>query len=122
MKIIDAINKINELKPNSTPQENKIQWLSELDHLIVSNVINAHDNSNMEFNGYDTETDLETELLVPTPYDEMYVYWLQAKIDYWNQDMDLYEVSMTMYNNAYEQYGRHYIRTHTPPAKSFKYS
>ena len=122
MKIIEAINKIDALMPNSYNLGDKIRWLSNLDGTVKQNIIDKFVGSeNVSFEGYNAETDLETELLVPAPYDEMYVYWLQAQIDYWNQELSKYNNSVAMYNTAYSEFERWYIRNHMPKVHKLKF-
>ena len=43
MTIIEAINRIDELKPNSYTYLEKIGWLSKLDGTIKKNIIDTHE-------------------------------------------------------------------------------
>ena len=122
MTIIEAINKIDSLKPNNYAPEDKIAWLSTLDGNIKTEIIDTHEGAeSVEFNGYDVDTSLETVLLVPAPYDDIYIKWLEAQIDYANGEIGKYGNSMTMYNTAYSAFKRHYNRTHMPIGKSIKF-
>lgn len=122
MTIIEAINKIDTLKPNSYTQTDKIKWLSNLDGIIKKEIIDTHEGSeNVTFSGYDVDTALDTVLLVPTPYDDIYVKWLEAQIDYANGETPKYNNSMIMYNTAYSAFERYYNRTHMPIGKSIKF-
>ena len=115
MTIAEAISKVDSFKPNTYEFEDKVEWLSALDSRVKSKIIDAHNNSQpVYFYGYDSENDMETELLVPAPYDEMYLRWLEAQIDYYNSDDDRYNNAIILFNNAYEDYKRHYTRTHIP--------
>ena len=121
MKIIEAIQKVDALKPNNYSQEDKIKWLSTLDGIIKREIIDTHEGAEeIEFNGYDLSS-LETELIVPAPYDDMYIKWLEAQIDYNNSEIGHYNNSMTMYNSAYANYERYYNRTHMPKGQKLKY-
>lgn len=73
------------------------------------------------FTGYDDNTDLQTELLVPAPYDEVYLRWMEAQIDYHNGEYDRYNNAMDMYNTAFTGYQNYYNRTHMPKGKKFKF-
>lgn len=122
MTIIEAINKIDSLKPNTYSQEEKIAWLSTLDGIIKKEIIDTHEGSEkVVFNGYDAEAPLDTVLLVPFPYDDIYLKWLEAQIDYASADTKRYANSMIMYNTAYSAFERHYNRTNMPKSKSFKF-
>ena len=115
MTIAEVISKVDALKPNTYTPEDKIDWLSSLDARVKSQIIDAHEcGHNIVFYGYDSMMDQETELLVPAPYDEMYLRWLEAMIDYHNSDDDRYNNAIMLFNNAYEGYKKHYTRTHMP--------
>jgi hypothetical protein len=123
MKISEAISKVDALKPNTYTSEDKIDWLSTLDHRVKSQIIDTHIcNEPIFFYGYDSLLDQETELLVPAPFDEMYLRWLEAMIDYHNSDDDRYNNAIILFNNAYEGYKKHYTRTHMPISKGKRFN
>lgn len=122
MTIMDAIYRIDELKPNSYSQTEKIKWLSSLDGIIKKEIIDTHEGGeDIEFSEYGEYQDLSTPLLVPAPYDDIYLRWLEAQIDYTNGEYGKYNNSIAMYNTAYSAYANHYNRTHMPKGKKFKY-
>ena len=82
MKIREAVERIDSHKHNIYTQNDKIAWLSRLDSMVKTLIIDAHEGGEaVEFTGYDDSTDLNTEMLVPAPFDEMYLRWLEAQID-----------------------------------------
>lgn len=121
MKVIDAINRINDLKPNTYSAEQKVAWLSELDGKIKLEVIDTHHGGeDITFEGYTTE-DTEAELLVPAPYDDLYIKWLEAQIDYANAEYGRYGNSMTMFNAKISEFVNRYNSTHAPKGTRIKY-
>ena len=115
MTIAEAISKVDALKPNTFAPEEKVDWLSTLDARVKSKIIDTHEcNEPIFFYGYDSLSDQETELLVPAPYDEMYLRWLEAMIDYHNSEDSRYNNAIVLFNNAYEDYKSYYTRTHMP--------
>ena len=122
MTIIEAINRIDALKPNNYSQDDKVGWLSKLDGIIRAEIIDTHEGAeDTVFNGYDSTTNLSTELLVPAPHDELYVKWLEAQIDYANGEIGKYNNSMSMYNSFYGEFEKYYNRKHMPKGSKFKY-
>ena len=122
MTIIEAINRIDSVKPNGYTQAEKMRWLSTLDGIIKTNIIDTHEGAEgVSFDGYTEETNLTTKLLVPAPYDEIYLFWLESKIDYWNGELGRYNNSISMYNAAFAEFQRYYNRTHMPKGKKFKF-
>lgn len=122
MKIREAIERIDSHKHNIYTQNDKIAWLSRLDSMVKTLIIDAHEGGEaVEFTGYDDSTDLNTEMLVPAPFDEMYLRWLEAQIDYSNGEYGKYNNAITMYQTAYDAYANHYRRTHMPKSTAIKY-
>ena len=121
MKIIEAINGIDSLKHNTYSERDKVAWLSRLDAMVKKHIIDTHEGDEVTFTGYDDSTDLQTELLVPAPYDEVYLRWMEAQIDYHNGEYDRYNNAMDMFHTAYEGYQNYYNRTHMPKGKKFKF-
>lgn len=115
MTINEAIERVNALKYNQYSDEDKIIWLDRLDRSVMDQIIGTHEGAEeITFSGYTADTDRNTVLLVPAPYDEMYIRWLEAQIDYQNEEYDLYNVSITLYNNLFSYYSAVYNRDHMP--------
>ena len=122
MTIIEAINRIDILKPNTYTPEIKIYWLSRLDGIVFEKIIKTHEGAEgKEFNGYNEETALDTVLLIPAPHDDIYLKWLEAQIDYANGEYDKYNNTIVAYNDAYTEFERYYNRTYMPKGNSIKY-
>ena len=115
MKIVEAINKIDSLMHNTYKQEDKVAWLSELDSDVKQHIIDTHEGAEaVTFTGYDGNTDLQTELLVPAPFDSVYLRWLEAQIHYHNGEYDRYNNAIVLYNTAFGAFADYYNRTHRP--------
>ena len=121
MKIIEAINRIDSLKHNTYTKSDKVEWLSRLDAMVKNHIIDTHKGEEVTFTGYDDATELQTELLVPAPYDEVYLRWMEAQIDYHNGEYDKYNNAIDMFTTAYEGYKNYYNRTHMPKGKKFQF-
>ena len=121
MTIIEAINRIDALKHNTYTQSEKVQWLSRVDHMVKNHIIDTHEGGEISFTGYDDLTDLQTELLIPAPYDEVYMRWMEAQIDYHNGEYGKYNNAIDMFNTEFKSYQDYYNRTHMPIGKSMKY-
>ena len=122
MTIIEAINGIDSLKHNTYTQSDKVKWLSRLDAMVKRLIIDTHENADdFDFKGYDEDTDMDTELLVPAPFDEVYLRWLEAQIDYANGEYNKYNNAISMYQTAYDGFANYYNRTHMPLGSKLKY-
>lgn len=121
MKVIEAISGIDSLMHNTYTQSDKVAWLSKVDSMTKRHILDTHEGETVEFTGYDDSTDLQTELLIPEPYDEVYLRWLEAQIHYHNGEYDKYNNAIEMFNTAFKGYQNYYNRTHMPKGKKFKY-
>ena len=122
MKIVEAISRIDGLKHNTYTQGEKIAWLSNLDSMVKRLIIDTHEGGeDITFTGYNENTDVYTELLVPAPFDEMYLQWLEARIDYANGEYDKYNNAILMYQTTYDSYSNYYNRNHMPKGKKIRF-
>lgn len=120
MTIMGAINHLDAVKPNGYSQVEKIKWLSTLDGIVKAEIFDTHEEGEgKDFKGYDEMTALTKELLVPHPYDDIYIRYLEMQIDYANGEYGKYNNSKTVYNEAFGEFVKYYNRTHKPISKRF---
>lgn len=120
MTIIGAISAIDALKPNTYSNAEKIRWLSVLDGMVKREIIDTHEgNEKVEHKAYTESTSLITEMLVPHPYDEVYIRWLEAQIDYANGDYQKYNNTITAFNVAFSRFESYYHKNNKPLSKSW---
>jgi len=138
MKLIDAINEVDNLKPNMYGLTDKIKWLSRLDQRIFEQIILTHELSEEErapfledslgplidgdlvFVGYD-ENDQDKELIVHEPYDEIYTHWLSAQIDWNNREFIGFNSSNAMFEATYGAFRNAFNQTHMPKSARKRY-
>lgn len=115
MKLIEAITRIDELKHNTIDKTMKLSWLAALDGMVKQQIIDTHaGGEGITFTPYTEETPDDTQLLIPAPYEELYLWWLGAQIDYHNGDFTRYNNSIAMFNTAMDVYAELYNRCHMP--------
>ena len=121
MSIQEVIAKINKLKPNTIDDEHKVEWLSKLDGLIYVEMIKNHrasaltsilPNVKEEFTPYD-ENNTNDELLVPYAFNDLYLFWLEAQMNYWLDDIVNYNKAMTRFGELYASFGNWFNRNVT---------
>ena len=120
MTILEATQRVDALRHNTFSQEEKIQWLAQVDGLVDQELIRTHEDGGT-FHPYDAQTPLEQELLVPAPYDELYLHYLTAMMDYHNAEFDRYNRSMGLYQAVLSAFTNFYNRTHLPLGQRFGY-
>ena len=121
MTINEAINALDTQKNNTFSRQEKIAWLSRLDGVIQAQLIDTHEGGGEGFVGYTDETDPNTQLLVPAPWDEIYLRYMEAQMDYANGELTRYANSAALYNMRLTEYKNHYHRTHAPKGQAWRY-
>lgn len=115
MTIIEAISRADALMHNTYDQIDKVKWLSRLDTMVKQQIIDTHDGADkVSFSGYTPETPVDTVLLVPAPYDEVYMRWIEAMIHYHNGEYDKYNNAIIMFNTDFNSYAAYYNQNHKP--------
>lgn len=100
-----VIERIDRLKPNSYSEEDKLSWINELDGMVQRLVIQSD-----TINQYSYPEDLDKELIIPPPFDDVYALFIEAKIDYYNREYANYNNSATMFDAQFSEYKKAYIR------------
>lgn len=115
MTINEAIARIDDLHPNAYPRSDKVRWLSDLDSLIKTQVIDVHEGAEeVTFEPYTDDTPGTTVLLVGSPYEDVYINFLEAKINYYDNEITRYNNAVMKYNDMFLDYANAYNRTHMP--------
>lgn len=109
-----AIDRADELRPNTIDRATKAAWVLELEgriygELLMNSVTPPEGEPPREF-----PRDADAELSVPAPWDRVYELWLCAQIDYANADMNEYNNSVMMFEDAYGQFARSFRRKNMP--------
>lgn len=114
MTIAEAIAQADEMCKNPYSTRQKLVWLSRAE-AMVKEIVDAHEGGeNVLFSGFDDQTPKETGLIMPEPYDECYVHYLQAQIYYANEEIDRYNRAITMFNALFDGFKSFYKKNHTP--------
>lgn len=116
MTICQAIEKLDQLKPNTLQDEEKVAWLSEVDGRIHREIFLTHEDNpaGCVFVPYDCCDDMHKQLLAREPYADLYHYYLSAMIDLATRDTESYTDNMILYNKGYREFEDHWTRTHMP--------
>lgn len=98
MTLSDLITTIKQEKPSQNSDATLLRWINELEMRIQESLNVPRD----EWITY-TLADGSEELIMPAPYDNVYLTWLKAKIDYVNQDFESYSNYQAMFNAEYTE-------------------
>ncbi len=119
MTIQDAITQINNVKPHHYDDATVIRWLSDLDGLLFHENVRWHRSCDKIQHGPYCPDKLNTVLMVPEPYSDVYIKYCAAQIDYHNGETDRYNQSVVMFTLAQEAFIDWFNRTHMPKQRSY---
>lgn len=110
MTINKVIETLFRLKPNAVQDQDVADWLINLDGRLFTELKMPEDT----VRPHTWPEDGDVELTAPAPYDELYLYYAIAMVEFIQRNYGDYNNSMDMYNNAYYDWRRQYRRTHAP--------
>ena len=112
MTINEAIARVDDLRDNTVRTDIKISCLQMVDQQVYEEIIKTREGADaVTFPDY-SDNDGERVLLVPPPYDMLYVYRLEAEICYKNQEIARQANALTRYNELMDAFAKHYAREH----------
>lgn len=120
MTIQEALDIVDEMKPNMMSRKLKVKYLTEIEQLIHAEILmkHYHRRDQEERPVYTEDTDPGTVLIVPDPYSMVYVNWLETKIDIQNQEDARYNIDRAKFENAYDTMSDWWTREHMPIQKT----
>ena len=130
-----AVEIVDRVKPNSYSEEDKLRWIDELDGMVkrlvfkwdekyLKGIETQYKNGQIkekEYNEimskakeYSYPEDMDKELLIPAPFENVYPLFIEAQIDFHNREYDHYNNSLMMFDGLYTEYKKAYIRENRP--------
>lgn len=110
-----ALTRIDAICPNAWDETAKLLWLNECESMIQTRILGTVPEQCIT---YDADTDRSTKLLVPAPFDRLYVYYVIAMCDYAAHETAHYADSMMLFNAALDEYAKWYQRTNGATAST----
>lgn len=93
----EAIRWVDEKKHNVYSAEDKLLWLNQAEKMVSQLRQRCALSPAAEVEG-------DGELAAPAPFDQLYLRWLEAQIDYANQEFLKYNNAMTMFTTLWQEY------------------
>ena len=121
MTILEAINWIDEHKPNTYSQEDKIKWLNDLDHNVYNTICQYESEYEPYWQRYTPQTDPNQEMLIGDPYDSIYVHWLESRIDYYNGEYAKFNNTNAVFQADLREWEKYWNRNHLPKGRIIRY-
>jgi len=120
--IQEALTRADAIRHNTYTQEEKTEWLSRLDGKIRRLIMDAHEGEPAAFHGYDADTPADTQLLVGKPFEEIYLYWLEAQICYRDGEIGDYNSAIAQYNRLYSGFSNAWRKANMPRSTAGRFS
>jgi len=111
--IRDVIAWVDEIKPNAFSEDVKTEWVSNLEGRIAADVFLLGDAAVLAPR-YVFPQDQDAVLLVKFPHDDIYKYWVQAKVDEANGEYNKYHNTLAIFNNHYSNFLVWFKTTYDP--------
>lgn len=130
--VAQIIEQYNAERPNQMEDSVKVLWLRKCEQMLINEIYVQHehdleDESRIElsvtgstlhikaagsFAEHIASFDMDSKLLVPEPYDDLYLHYIDQKIAYLNNDKARFNTASTMFNNALLTYQQYFNRTY----------
>ena len=107
MIVSEAIEKVKERKPNAYSDQIMLDWLNECEAQVQRDLMDTMPEGIFS---YSIDDDMERELLLPRPYDSAYLFYIQAMIEFSQQEYSAYNNTIALYNNLISEAAKYYNR------------
>ncbi len=101
MTLSDIIERFDKERKNELSIDIKLRWISQLDMKISSEILS--DRQGEAFHGYDSTSPLGTAVKAPEEYGEIYICYLNMKLDYMNGEIGRFNNSAMLFNRMYKE-------------------
>lgn len=132
MTVAGIIEQFNTERPNQVDDDIKLGWLKKCEQMIINEIIISHehdladeDKVSLTVHGSTLRItpagsleshmdtfDMDTNLLVQEPYDDLYIWYLDQRIGFTQSDTKRYNMAVVQYNNALLSYQQYFNRTY----------
>jgi hypothetical protein len=109
--INSVIARVDAVKINTYTAEEKARWIIELEGRIFREILRCFG----EYPVSEYPRDGDRELIVSSPYDVVYDYYLFSMIDFHNRETENYENSFAIFNARYNDFATDWQRRNRPP-------
>ena len=103
MTVEACVRLVDDMIPNGFPEAVKRRFLGEVEGKVRVELLGEEPDSVAWEDGLAPE---DTELAVPSPYDQLYWLYLSAMMDYASGDIARYENTAILFNTVYQGYGK----------------
>lgn len=119
MTAAGMIEQYNVERPNGVEDSVKLDFLRKCESNLIENVILLYDPKEddptpEDWKEYLDTFNMDSELILEEPYNDIYVWYLDQRIAFNNNDTKRYNASARMFDNAFLAFKQKYNREHFP--------
>lgn len=108
MTVRELLDFVADVKPNAYQEETLMQYLNECESMVWQEVMH---NDPAEYVPLVTPQDDDHELMMVKPFDKCYGHYIQAMIDFQNEESVSYQNNMAMFNSQWLEYKKYMQRS-----------
>lgn len=112
MTVNEALAKVKDRKPNAYSDESLNDLLNECEAMVQRELLLTVPDEIIQ---YDFPDDRDTELILPRPYDALYVTYIIMMIQYEQEEYNAYNNSNAMFMSQYSSAKAYYNRLDPNP-------
>lgn len=109
MTITEIIEKAQVITPTNIDDTILVSWIDELEAKFYREVLLEED----DIPSYEAQADWDKTPTMVWPYSMCYVYYVAAMIAFTQQEYDIYNNQMLMFNSKYTDAKNYYIKKYT---------
>lgn len=113
MTLNNAIGRVELERPGEAQRTEMMVWIEQLDRRFWREHVLRHEGG-ASIPEPDYTDDADHELLIPCPYDEIYIHHLYANIDYRLGEIARYNNSTVLFQDAWRDACKAWRREHMP--------
>lgn len=110
--INEVIERVQRTKPNSMDSREKARVLLELDRRIYEEITAADEPERLPPMAWPEDED--AQLVVRSPYDNLYDLYLTAMVEFWMREYEEYNNTVDQFQQAYNEFRSRWRRDHRP--------
>lgn len=99
MTVNEALAKVKDRKPNAYNDESLNDWLNECEAMVQREIMLTVPDEIIQ---YEWPDDRDKELILPRPYDAMYVTYIIMMIQYVQEEYGAYNNTNLMFQTQYQ--------------------
>lgn len=111
--ISELVSSANSVRENQFSDNQKMEWIAALDGQINADYLHV--------SNYSVPTKLTDKILVDAPYDEMYVVYLLAQMDFYMGEMTRYNAEIARFQTMLDSYSAYVERNISRPEIKIKW-